>query len=148
LLVLDGIEDPQNLGAVIRSAECAGVHGIIIPQHGSAKITPAVVRVAAGATEHMKVVVVEKISKTLSELSEQGIQIIGTDASAKTKYYNVPMREGVAIVFGSEGEGLKKSTVDACDILVSIPIRGKINSLNASVSAAVLMFEVVRQRTK
>jgi len=148
IIVLDGIEDPQNLGSIIRSAECAGAHGIIIPEHRAVGITPAVVRVAAGATEHMKVAIVDKISKILEELGENGVKVIGSDAQAKVKYCNVPMREGVAIVIGGEGEGMKRSTADACDVLVSIPLKGKLNSLNAAVSAAILMFEVVRQRSK
>jgi len=148
ILVLDGIQDPQNLGSMIRSADCAGVHGVVIAEHGAVGITPAVVRVAAGATEHMTVAVSEKISHVIEELRKKGIKVVGTDTQAKAKYYNIPMREPVAIVIGSEGEGIKKSTADACDILVSIPMGGKLNSLNAAVSAAVLMFEVVRQRTK
>ncbi|MBN2517251.1 MAG: 23S rRNA (guanosine(2251)-2'-O)-methyltransferase RlmB [Candidatus Altiarchaeota archaeon] len=148
LLILDGIEDPQNLGSMIRSAECAGVHGIIIPESRAVGITGSVVKVASGATEYVKISRVGKLKPLLRELRDSGIKIIGTDANAKTKYYNVPMREGVAIVVGNEGGGMRNSVADGCDMLVSIPMRGRIDSLNVAVSAAILMFEVVRQRVR
>lgn len=148
LVVLDGIEDPQNLGSVIRSAECAGAHGVIIPEHHAVGLTGSVAKVASGAAEHVKVARVENITDALEQLREAGIKIVGADTEAKPIYYNIPMREGVAIVIGSEGEGIRHSVKESCDILVSIPMRGKMNSLNAAVAAAVLMYEVVRQRTK
>jgi len=148
VLLLDGIEDPQNFGSIIRSAECAGVHGIIIPKERAVGITPAVVKVSTGASEHMRVVRVEKLSRAIEELKEAGLKIVGTDAEAKTKYYNVPMNCPVGIVIGSEGFGMKKSILDECDVLVSIPIYGKINSLNAAVASAVMVFEASRQRHK
>ena len=148
LVVLAGIEDPQNLGSIIRSAECAGAHGIIIPEHHAVGLTGSVAKVASGAVEHVKIARVENIADALEELKEENIKVVGTDAEAKPVYYNIPMREGVALVVGSEAEGIRHSAKEACDILVSIPMRGRINSLNAAVAAAVLMFEVVRQRTK
>ena len=148
ILVLDGIEDPQNLGSVIRSAECAGAHGIIIPEHHAVGITGAVAKVASGAAEHMRVARVEDVADALDGLKERGIKVIGADAEAKAVYYNIPMRGPVAIVIGSEGKGVRRQIKDRCDILVSIPLCGKINSLNAAVAAAILMFEAVRQRTK
>jgi len=148
ILVLDGIEDPQNLGSIIRSAECAGVHGVIIPEHHAVGLTGAVAKVASGAAEHVKVARVENITDALEKLKEENIKIVGADAGAKPIYYNIPMRESVALVVGSEGKGVRQSVADACDTLVSIPLQGRINSLNAAVAAAVLMFEVVRQRTK
>jgi 23S rRNA (guanosine2251-2'-O)-methyltransferase len=148
IIVLDGIEDPQNLGSVIRSAECAGAHGIIIPEHHAVGITGSVAKVASGAAEHMKVARVEDVADALEGLREKGVKVIGADAEAKAIYYNIPMGGPVAIVIGSEGKGVRRQIKDCCDILVSIPLRGKINSLNAAVAAAVLMFEAVRQRTK
>jgi 23S rRNA (guanosine2251-2'-O)-methyltransferase len=148
LIILDGIEDPQNLGSVIRTADCAGVHGIIIPEHHAVGLTGSVAKVASGAAEHVKIARVADLTDAIDDLKDRGVKIVGTDADAKPIYYNIPMREPVAIVIGSEGEGIRKSVKDRCDILVSIPLRGKINSLNAAVAAAVMMFEAVRQRTK
>lgn len=148
IVVLDGIEDPQNLGSVIRTAECAGVHGIIIPEHHAVGLTGSVAKVASGAAEHVRVARVADLTDALEELKERGVKIIGADAEAKPVYYNIPMKESVAIVVGSEGSGIRHSVKERCDILVSIPLRGKINSLNGAVAAAVLMFEAVRQRTK
>lgn len=148
IIILDGIEDPQNLGSVIRSAECAGAHGVIIPEHHAVGLTGSVAKVASGAAEHVKLARVPDIAEVIEELKENNIKIVGSDADAKPIYYNIPMREGVALVIGSESEGVRHSVKKKCDVLVSIPMRGKINSLNAAVAAAVLMFEVVRQRTK
>jgi 23S rRNA (guanosine2251-2'-O)-methyltransferase len=124
------------------------VHGIIIPEHHAVGLTGSVAKVASGAAEHVKVARVADLTDALEELKERGVKIIGADAEAKPVYYNIPMRESVAIVVGSEGSGIRHSVKERCDILVSIPLRGKINSLNGAVAAAVLMFEAVRQRTK
>jgi 23S rRNA (guanosine2251-2'-O)-methyltransferase len=148
LIILDGIEDPQNLGSIIRSAECAGVHGIIIPEYKAVGVTPSVVKVAAGATEHIKIARVGKLPPVLDELRDEGLKVVGADPEAKARYYNTPLGGGIALVIGSEASGMKRMVRDACDVLVSIPLRGRLGSLNAAVAAAILMFEVVRQRSR
>ena len=144
VIVLDGVEDPHNLGSVIRSAECAGAHGVIIGKRRSASVTAAAVKAAAGATAYMKVARVTNISGALEELKRAGLWVAGADMDGR------PMAEqglngALAIVIGGEGGGLTKLVRDTCDFLVSIPMYGSINSLNASVAAAVLMFEKKRQ---
>ncbi len=146
ILVLDGLEDPQNLGSIIRSAECAGIHGIIIPEHGAVGVTPTVARVASGAAEYVKIARVHKLKDAIRELKEEGIRAVGTDEESKTRYNTISYKGPVALVIGGEGAGIKLSVADLCDDLVRIPMKGEINSLNAAVAAAVMMFEVVRQR--
>ncbi len=146
LLVLDEIEDPQNLGALIRTADCAGVHGVIIPKHHSASINETVTKTSAGATAHMPVARVTNIVQTIGELKEHGLWIIGTDAEAGSLFTSVDYRGAVALVIGNEGKGIRRLVKEKCDFLVKIPMYGKIESLNASVSGALLMFEAARMR--
>ena len=146
ILILDGIEDPHNLGSIIRTAETAGVHGIIVPKRRSATVNSTVSKVSAGAVEYMKIARVNNINETIRQLKKQGIWICGTDMETETIYTKQDYRLPIAIVIGSEGFGMSRLVKENCDFLVKIPMKGKINSLNASVSAGIIMYEVVRKR--
>ncbi|MCX7771833.1 MAG: 23S rRNA (guanosine(2251)-2'-O)-methyltransferase RlmB [Clostridia bacterium] len=146
IIVLDGITDTNNLGSIIRSAECAGVHGMIIPKRRSASLNATVAKVAAGALEYMPVARVANLVQTLRELKEEGVWVIGADMDGENDYYDTDLKGPCALVIGSEGEGLSRLTKDECDILVKIPMKGKISSLNAGVAAALVMFEIAKQR--
>ena len=146
IIVLDGIQDPQNLGAIIRSAVCAGVHGVVIPKDRAVGLTSTVEKASAGALSYMDVTKVTNISQTLEELKEKGFWIIGTDSKATGDLYSANFKGPVGLVIGSEGEGIRPLVAKKCDLLVSIPIKGKVSSLNASAAAAVIMYEAVRQR--
>jgi 23S rRNA (guanosine2251-2'-O)-methyltransferase len=147
IVILDGITDPHNFGAIARSAVCSGAYGIVVPERNSAPISPVAVKASAGALEHIPVSRVTNLIQALETLKEQGFWIIGTDMQADRLYtdsniYNRP----VALIIGSEGEGMRHSTRKHCDMLISIPMSGKVSSLNASVSAGVILFEIKRQR--
>lgn len=146
ILILDGIEDPHNLGSIIRTAETAGVHGVIIPKRRAASVNTTVSKVSSGAVEHVKIARVNNLNETIKYLKEQGLWICGTDGEAKTYYYNQDLKGPIAIVIGSEGFGMSKLVKENCDFLVKIPMKGKITSLNASVSAGIVTYEVVKQR--
>lgn len=148
ILLLDGIEDPHNLGSMIRTAETAGVHGIIIPKRRAASVNSTVNKVSTGAVEHMKIARVNNLKDVIRYLKEQGIWICGTDMDTDTYYYNQDLKGPLAIVVGSEGFGMSRLVKENCDFLVKIPMKGKITSLNASVSAGIVLYEVVRQRNK
>lgn len=145
LLVLDGMEDARNLGAVIRTAECAGVHGIVIPRHNSAEINEYAVRSSAGAVEHMLIARETNLVNTLKFLKNQGMWVIGAEADADAYYYqgNIPLP--AVVVVGGEGRGIRRLVREQCDMLLKIPMFGTINSLNASVAAALILYEIVRQ---
>lgn len=145
IIILDGIEDPNNLGAVIRTAECAGVHGVVIPKHHAAEITPAAGRASAGAIEHMLVIRATNLVNTIEELKKQGFWIIGADMDGENDYFNCSIPTPAALVIGSEGKGIRRLVKEHCDLLLRIPLYGRVNSLNASVAAALLIYEVVRQ---
>ena len=146
ILILDGIEDPHNLGAIIRTAETAGVHGIIIPNRRACNVNSTVYKVSAGAAEHMKIARVNNLNESIKYLKENDIWICGTDMDARNYYYNEKFDGPIAIVIGSEGFGMSRLVKENCDFLVKIPMKGKITSLNASVSAGIVMYEVVKQR--
>ncbi len=146
ILILDGIEDPHNLGSIIRTAETAGVHGIIIPKRRAASVNSTVSKVSAGAVEYMKIARVNNINETIRYLKEKDIWICGTDMDTNTIYTNQDYKMPIAIVIGSEGFGMSRLVKENCDFLVKIPMKGKITSLNASVSAGIIMYEVVRKR--
>ena len=146
VLLLDGIEDPHNLGSIIRTAETAGVHGIIIPKRRAASVNSTVSKVSAGAVQHMKVTRVTNLTETIKDLQEAGLWIIGTDMDAKTTYYDQDLTGPICLVIGSEGFGMSRLVKENTDILVKIPMKGKITSLNASVSAGIVMYEAVKQR--
>lgn len=146
ILILDGIEDPHNLGSIIRTAETAGVHGIIIPKRRACSINSTVSKVSAGAVQHMKIARVNNIKETIKFLKQNDIWICGTDGQAKTYYFQQDFKMPIAIVIGSEGYGMSRLVKENCDFLVKIPMKGKITSLNASVSAGIVMYEATRQR--
>lgn len=147
LVICDEISDPHNLGAIIRTAECAGAHGIVIPKRRSAGLTAIVAKTSAGAVAHMPVARVPNIAALLNDLKKQGIWIFGTAAEGTTALYDADLKGPAAIVIGSEGDGMTRLVAESCDFLVSIPMRGKLNSLNASAAASVLLYEAVRQRS-
>ena len=146
IVVCDELSDPHNLGAVIRTAECAGAHGIIIPKRRSAGLTAIVAKTSAGAVAHVPVARVANLPSTLKELKEQGIWVFGTAADGTTSLYAADLKGPAAIVIGSEGDGMGRLVAENCDFKVSIPMKGKLNSLNASAAAAILLYEAVRQR--
>jgi len=146
LLVLDGIEDPRNLGALIRTADACGVWGVIIPKDRAAGITPAVAKSSAGAVFHIPVVRVTNIASTLRQIKERGMWVIGAVAEAQTEIYAHDLTVPLAVVIGGEGRGMRSLVKKECDLLASIPMRGKINSLNASVAGSIILYEVIRQR--
>ncbi|MDI6604430.1 MAG: 23S rRNA (guanosine(2251)-2'-O)-methyltransferase RlmB [Thermoanaerobacteraceae bacterium] len=148
LLLLDGITDTHNLGAIIRTAEAFGVHGIIIPRRRAAGVNSTVVKTSAGATEYVKIAKVSNINIAIKKLKEEGIWIVGSSIDSKTDFDKADYTLPIAIVIGSEGEGMAELTQKNCDFIVKIPMTGHINSLNASVAASLIMFEVVRQRNK
>ena len=146
VLILDGIEDPHNLGSIIRTAETAGVHGIIIPKRRAACVNSTVNKVSAGAVEHMKIARVTNISDSIEKLKEAGLWICGTDINTNTYYNQQDLTGPLGIVIGNEGSGISEKVKKNCDFLVKIPMKGKVNSLNASVSAGIVMYEALRQR--
>lgn len=145
IAVCDGVEDPHNLGAIIRSAECAGFHGIVIPKRHSATLTATVVKSSAGATEYLPVAKVSNLATAIEELKEKGVWVYGADMDGST-YYETDLTGAVAIVMGSEGKGLSRLVEEKCDFRLSIPLYGKINSMNVSAAAAVLFCEAAKQR--
>ena len=148
VLILDGIEDPHNLGAIIRTAETAGVHGIIIPKRRAACVNSTVNKVSAGAVQHMKIARVTNISDSIEYLKKEGLWICGTDVSTSKYYYDQDLTGAIGIVIGNEGSGMGQKVTKNCDFLVKIPMKGKVNSLNASVSTGIILYEVVKQRMK
>ena len=148
ILILDQIEDPHNLGSIIRTAECSGVHGIIIPKRRAAQVNSTVNKTSAGAAEYVKIARVNNLNETINYLKEKNIWIYGTDAQGSSYYDEQDYKGGIGIVIGSEGFGMSRLVRENCDFLIKIPMKGKINSLNASVSAAIVMYEVMKQRRK
>lgn len=146
VVVCDEISDPHNLGAIIRSAECVGAHGVVIPKRRSAGLTAVVGKTSAGAAEHLPVARVANISAALKELKDRGLWVYGAAAEGSSPMWETDLTGPLALVIGSEGEGLGRLVRERCDFLVSIPLRGKVGSLNASTAAAVLMYEVLRQK--
>ncbi len=146
IVICDEIEDPHNLGALIRTAEIAGCHGLIIPKRRSAPVTEVVTKVSCGATEHLAIARVGNINDAIDELKEAGVWIYGTDGSADKLYFEENLTGPIAIIIGSEGRGMNKLTQKKCDVLLKIPMKGHITSLNASVSGGIVIFEAVKQR--
>jgi len=146
IIILDCIEDPHNLGAIIRVCDCCGVDGVIIAKNRSAKVNSTVFKTSAGAIEHVKVAMVTNINQTLSELKDKGLWIVGTDADTELDYQETDLNIPIGLVIGSEGFGLRKQVKKSCDMLVKIPMLGQVNSLNASVACGVVAYEVLRQR--
>ncbi len=148
LVICDELSDPHNLGAILRSAECAGAHGVIIPKRRSVGLTATVAKASAGAVEYMKVARVTNINTAIQELKEKGVWIFGTAAEGSIPMYQADLTVPAAIVIGSEGEGMSRLVQKNCDVTVHIPMKGQITSLNASAAASILLYEAVRQRLK
>ncbi len=146
IVICDELTDPHNLGAIIRSAECAGAHGVIIPKRRSVGLTAVVAKASAGAVEYMKVAKVTNINSAIEELKEKGVWIFGTAAEGSIPMYKADLTIPAAIVIGSEGEGMSRLVQKNCDVTVHIPMKGNITSLNASAAASILLYEAVRQR--
>jgi 23S rRNA (guanosine2251-2'-O)-methyltransferase len=146
LLVLDQVQDPRNLGAICRTAEGAGVAGVVIPERRAAEVTPAVCKASAGAVEHLRIARARNLADFLGEAKEAGLWCYGADAAGGVAYDGVDYSGGVVLVLGSEGRGLRPRVAAACDALVSIPLRGRIESLGVGAAAAVLLFEIARSR--
>lgn len=146
LVLLDSVEDPRNLGAIVRTALCAGAHGVILPKDRSAQLSPLVSKASAGALEHLPVAVVTNLAKTMDELKADGLWIAGLDAGGDSSLFGGDFTGPLGIVVGSEGKGLRPLVKKGCDFIVSIPLKGAVDSLNASVAASLVMYEVVRQR--
>jgi len=145
IIMLDGVEDPHNLGAIIRSAECCGAHGIIIPKRRAVGLTPTVSKAAAGATEHMRVARVTNLAQTIDELKERGMWIYAADMGGD-EYYKTDLKGNVCVVLGSEGFGISRLVKEKCDFTLSIKLYGRVNSMNVSCAAAIIFAEVARQR--
>ena len=146
LVILDGVTDPHNLGAIIRTAECAGAHGVVIPKRRSAGLTSIVAKTSAGAVSYVPVARVPNIPALLEQLQKEGVWVFGTAAEGTSDLYSADLKGPAAIVIGSEGDGMTRLVREKCDFLVSIPMKGRISSLNASAAAAILLYEAVRQR--
>jgi len=146
VLVLDGIEDPQNLGSLLRTADAAGVHGVIIPERRAVGLTETVAKVSAGAVEYVPVARVTNLARTLDELKEQGLWVVGTHQDAPELYHQARLTGPLAVVIGSEGKGIGRLVAEKCDFMVRLPMLGHVSSLNAAVAGAVLLYEIRRQR--
>ena len=146
IVICDELSDPHNLGAIIRTAECAGAHGVVIPKRRSVGLTAIVGKASAGALEYMPVARVTNITNAIKELKERGVWIFGTAAEGATPLYQADLKGAAAIVIGNEGDGMSRLVAESCDLKVSIPMKGRISSLNASAAAAILLYEAVRQR--
>ncbi len=147
VLILDGIQDPHNLGAIIRTADAVGAHGVIIPKRRSCAVTGAVAKTSAGALAHVPVARVSNIVQTVDYLKGEGLWVGGTDRTGETEFFNADLTGPVALVIGSEGYGMGELTRKNCDFVLTIPMKGQVTSLNASVAAGVVMYEIFRQRT-
>ena len=148
VIILDGIEDPHNLGSIIRTAETAGVHGIIIPKRRAVAVNSTVNKVSSGAAQYMKIARVTNITDAIEELKEKGLWICGTDINTETYYYDQDLKGPIGIVIGNEGKGISEKVKRNCDFLVKIPMKGKVTSLNAAVSTGIVVYEAVKQRSK
>ena len=147
-LALDCLEDPRNLGAILRVADAAGVHGIVLQAHRSATLGPEAVKASAGASEYVPVSVVPNIKHAMREAKARGMMVVGAEAGSEESLWNLDLSGPVLVVIGSEGRGLRRTVREGCDVLASIPMKGRVNSLNASVAAGVVIFEVMRQRLR
>ena len=147
ILILDSIQDTHNVGAILRTADCSGVNGIIITKHNSAPINETVVKTSAGATEHVKICQVNNLVQTIKELKDNGFWIVGSTLEGSKPYTEVDYKIPIAVIVGNEEKGIKKLTAENCDFLVHIPMKGKIQSLNVSVATGILLFEILRHRS-
>jgi 23S rRNA (guanosine2251-2'-O)-methyltransferase len=148
VVLLDGVEDPHNLGAILRTCECAGVDGVFVPEHRAAGLSDTVAKTSAGAVEYVRVARVTNLVPLIDELKGRGLWVVGVEGGTENLYSDFDLKVPLAVVFGGEGKGVRRLIRERCDAIVSIPMRGKINSLNVSVAAGIALFEVVRQRLK
>ena len=147
LLILDAIQDVNNLGSLMRTAEAAGIHGVILPQHHAAEVNATVVKTSAGATEHLLIAQETNLTRTIDTLKKENVWVIGLVGEAKTEYTRANLTGPLALVVGSEGKGISRLVREHCDLLVSLPMHGQINSLNAAVAGSIALYEALRQRT-
>jgi 23S rRNA (guanosine2251-2'-O)-methyltransferase len=147
-LLLDCIEDPRNLGALLRVADAGGVHGVVIQEHRAASLTPEAVKASAGSSEHVRIAMVPNIKHAIKEMKEQGIFVLGAEAGGDRMIWDMDLSASLALVIGSEGTGMRRTVKEACDAVASLPMRGSVNSLNASVAAGIIIFEIMRQRMR
>ena len=148
IILLDELEDPQNFGAILRTAEAVGVHGVIIPKRRSVQLNATVFKTSAGAAEYVKVAQVTNVAQTLKNLRGLGLKVVGSDLSAEIDFRLADLSGGIVLIIGNEGKGMRRLTRENCDLLIKIPMVGKINSLNASAAGAVLMYEIFSQRSR
>ena len=148
LLILDAIQDVNNLGSLLRTAEAVGVHGIILPQHRAAEVTATVTKTSAGATEHLLIAQETNLTRTIEFLKKQNIWVVGLVGEAKTVYYQADLTGSLALVVGNEGKGISRLVREHCDLLIKLPMRGHINSLNAAVAGSIALYEALRQRER
>lgn len=146
VVLLDGVEDPHNLGAILRTCECAGVDGVFIPEHRAAGLNDTVAKTSAGAVEYVRVARVTNLVPLIGELKDRGLWVVGVEGGTGNLYSDIDLKVPLAVVLGSEGKGVRRLVREKCDATISIPMRGKINSLNVSVAAGIVLFEIVRQR--
>lgn len=146
IILLDELEDPHNFGAILRTADAVGVHGVIIPKRRNVQLNATVAKTSAGAVEYVKVAQITNVAETLKKLRELNLKIVGSDMDAEKNFSDADLTGGIVLIIGNEGRGMRRLTKENCDLLVKIPMIGKINSLNASVAGAVLMYEIFRQR--
>ena len=146
LILLDELEDPQNFGAILRTAEAVGVHGVIIPKRRSVQLNATVFKTSAGAAQYVKVAQITNVAQTLKNLRGVGLKVVGSDAGAEVSFRQADLTGGIVLIIGGEGKGMRRLTRENCDVLVKIPMFGKINSLNASVAGALILYEIQRQR--
>lgn len=148
LVLLDELQDAQNVGAIIRTADAAGVHGVLLPDRRSCPLNAAVAKVSAGAIEYVPIISIGNIVQTINNLKKKGLWVVGADMDGESNYYDSDLRGPLVVIVGAEGKGLGRLVKDNCDFLVKLPMKGAVSSLNASVAAAVLLYEIVRQRAK
>lgn len=145
-LILDGIEDPRNFGSILRVADAGGVHGVVIQSHRSASLTPEAVKASAGASEHVVISMVPNIKHAISSLKKSGVTIVGAEAEGDKSIWDIDFTGSIALVVGSEAEGMRRTVKDHCDCIIKLPMKGKVNSLNVSVATGIIIFEIMRQR--
>lgn len=145
-LILDCIEDPRNFGAILRTADAGGVHGVVIQSHRSATLVPEAVKASAGAAEYIPVAMVANIKHVIADMKEEGVLVVGAEAGTGRTIWDLDLSVPLALVVGSEGKGLRKTVKEDCDVLVSLPMKGRVNSLNVSVAAAIMIYEIIHQR--
>ena len=146
-LILDCLEDPRNFGAILRVADAGGVHGVVIQSHRSVALSPEAVKASAGAAEYVPVAMVSNIKHAMREMKEDGMTVIGAEAEGGKPIWEMDLQAPLVVVIGSEGKGLRRTVREGCDLLASLPMRGRVNSLNASVASGIIIFEVMRQRS-